>query len=461
MPRKKTEVTETAPALEPMLSEIPAVADTLPTGDNATDVSETAAEPLTAPAVMDESPVPPEENPYPTEPPGESISELASVELSPGPETETRSLTAPAAAEAEAHPAPAADDSKDVEAEETPAEDPAELDPPKGQTIRRVKRAMAANDDAGRTEGINLEEKQPPQNAAAGTQDFYHLDFHALDRDLSPEQRQEWNSIYASYRGRSVMTGTIVGIDPFVLVTRDRKTGERIRHEMLCAVVIPFRVRILIPATEMWAKGKERPDYVLRNMYGASIDFVITMVNREDGYAIASRQLAARTRRYYFSTASSLRRPGSRIKCRVLAVGNRRCLVECYGHDVNLTQRELRYSAIPDLKAEYHNGDELDCLVKEYDAQTGELTISVKEINPNPFDEAPMRHPAGCTRQAVIAGKYAGGVFCNLPDGAVCMCSYAFHYDDASFEVGDAVMVLIQRYEMEKKQIYGKIVAKW
>ena len=26
-----------------------------------------------------------------------------------------------------------------------------------------------------------------------------------------------------------------------------------------------------------------------------------------------------------------------------------------------------------------------------------------------------------------IAGKYAGGVFCNLPDGAIVMCRYSFH----------------------------------
>ena len=297
--------------------------------------------------------------------------------------------------------------------------------------------------------------------ATPAEKDFYHLDFHTLDRGLSPEQRQEWNSIYASYRGRSAMTGTIVGIDRHAINVRDRKTGEMVRHEMYCAIVIPFRVRILIPETEMWTQGQERPSYVLRNMAGAEIDFVILHVDRENGFAIASRRQAARTRRYYFSTMPALHRTGARIPCRVLAVGPRRCLVECYGHDINLTQRELRYAAIPDLREQYHPGQTLECVVKEYDREQEALEISVKETNPNPFDGARERHPVGCTRQAVIAGKYAGGVFCNLPDGAVCMCSYAFHYDDASFEIGDTVMVLIQRYEMTKKQIYGKIVAKW
>ena len=71
-----------------------------------------------------------------------------------------------------------------------------------------------------------------------------------------------------------------------------------------------------------------------------------------------------------------------------------------------------------------------------------------------------LRHPVGCRRRASIAGKYAGGVFCNLPDGAVVMCRYSFHYEDSDFKTGDTVMVVIQRYDEGKKQIFGKIVGK-
>lgn len=119
------------------------------------------------------------------------------------------------------------------------------------------------------------------------------------------------------------------------------------------------------------------------------------------------------------------------------------------------------YTAIPDLREQYHRGNALDCIVKEYDRERGKLVISVKETNPNPFDGAELRHPVGSRRQAEIAGKYAGGVFCNLPDGVVVMCSYSFHYDDAAFAIGDKVIVMLQRYDFSKKQIYGKIVAKW
>lgn len=45
-----------------------------------------------------------------------------------------------------------------------------------------------------------------------------------------------------------------------------------------------------------------------------------------------------------------MNRSGARVKCHVLAVGPRRCLVECGGYDIDLTQREMRYTAIPDLR---------------------------------------------------------------------------------------------------------------
>ena len=152
-------------------------------------------------------------------------------------------------------------------------------------------------------------------------------------------------------------------------------------------------------------------------MMGADINFIITKVDREGGYAIASRRQAARAQRYFFAHRPDLCRTGSRIKCRMLAVGPRRCLVECYGHDVDLTQRELSYTSIADLRETYHPGDELDCIVKDYNAARREFRISVKETESNPFEGAELRHPVGSRRFAVIAGKYGGGVFCNLPEG--------------------------------------------
>lgn len=135
--------------------------------------------------------------------------------------------------------------------------------------------------------------------------------------------------------------------------------------------------------------------------------------------------------------------------------------LDCYGHDLDLTQREMRYAAIPDLRDEYHPGMELESVVKVYDSTKDELIISVKETETNPILGAEQRHPVGSRRLAVISGKYGGGVFCNLPDGVVCMCNYSFQHEDSDFMVGENVMLVVQRYNEEKLQMFGKILSKW
>ena len=213
-------------------------------------------------------------------------------------------------------------------------------------------------------------EEAPPAPPLTDRQSFFALDFHELDRGLSQEERQAWNSIYASFRGHSALSGTVIGADPLSMNVRSKETGQVERRTMYCVVVLVYRVPIYIPATEMWM-GEARPDYVLQNMMGSTIDFIITKVDREGGYAIASRRQAARAQRYFFAHRPDLCGEGSRVKCRLLAVGPRRCLAECYGHDIDLTQRELSYTAIADLRTQYHPGDELDCIVKGYDAPGG------------------------------------------------------------------------------------------
>lgn len=290
---------------------------------------------------------------------------------------------------------------------------------------------------------------------------FYELDFNELDRGLSEEERKEWNSIYASFRGRSAITGTIIGVDLYARYLPRSEARMLENKRELCAVVVPYRIPILIRESEMWELGEERPDFVLRNMVGASIDVIVTKVERTANRAQASRRQASRSQRRFFAAREDLHAVGSRITCRMLAVGPRRCLVDCYGYDLDMTQKEIRYAAIPDLRTEFHPGSEIDCIVKEYHPRTGELIVSAKETEVNPFFGAEERHPVGSRRFAMISGKYGGGVFCNLPDGVTCMCNYSYQHEDADFMVGEHVMLMVQRYDQEKLQMYGKIMSKW
>lgn len=287
------------------------------------------------------------------------------------------------------------------------------------------------------------------------------LDLNKLDQDLTEDERNEWNAIYASYRSKSLLTGKIMGIDTHGFTVRNRETGQTERRRMQCAVIISYRVKVLIPETEMWLPGQERPPYVLRNMSGAEIDYTILDIDREGSVAIGSRRMAVMARRHFFDTAKNGHELGERLTCRILSVGPKRCLVECGGRDMNLSQKDLTYTATPDLRERYHPGQTLDCILKEYDRQTGQLWISVKETTANPFFGAIKRHPIGSRRQAVISGKYGGGVFCTLPDETVCLCLYSTRHSDSDFHIGDTVILAIKQFDHDRNLIYGRILSKW
>ena len=146
-----------------------------------------------------------------------------------------------------------------------------------GEPVPEEAAAEAAEDEylaAGNSEMLDASDEKSERTL------FYELDFNELDRGLSEEERKEWNSIYASFRGRSAITGTIIGVDLYARYLPRSEARMLENKRELCAVVVPYRIPILIRESEMWELGEERPDFVLRNMVGASIDVIVTKVER-------------------------------------------------------------------------------------------------------------------------------------------------------------------------------------
>lgn len=82
-------------------------------------------------------------------------------------------------------------------------------------------------------------------------------------------------------------------MDQEVVTVRNKKTGRREQRSIPCLVVIDYRVKVLIPENEVWFnEATRRPPHVLRSMAGATIDYVITGIDREAGCCIASRRMA-------------------------------------------------------------------------------------------------------------------------------------------------------------------------
>ena len=289
--------------------------------------------------------------------------------------------------------------------------------------------------------------------------DFKDLNLAELDRYLTEPEREEWNAIYASYRSGSVMSGTVVGVDlhEFNVVPKGKKKAEK--KSIRCLIVIQYRVKIIIPETEVFLIDRSTGYHILHSMCGAKVSYVITNIDRESGFALASRKLALE--KIQRANYRRMAKVGEMVDVDVLAVARDLCTVTYNGYDVTVIQRDVSYVSIEDLREVLQPGDVKKAVVKEYNPDEKLLRFSMKEATAHPFDGVETRHPMGSTRLAKIVGKYGGGVFCRLHDGITnVLCSYLSMQYDGDYKIGDYVEIIIQKYNYEKRLVYGKILRK-
>lgn len=279
-----------------------------------------------------------------------------------------------------------------------------------------------------------------------------------LDRELTAEEREEWQAIYASQKSMSVMTGEVSGVDvhEFKIVPKGKR--KAVPQTIRCLIVIKYRVKIIIPETEVFTAETEG-GHVLHSMCGANVPFVVTHIEREAGFAIASRKLALEKMQKLTDRREGL--TGRTVAVDVVSVGRNVCTVNFGGYDVMLAQRDVSYSLVPDLRTKLKPGDRKRAVIKEFNPEEKILTLSIKETTPHPFDGIEMRHPLHSTRIAKIIGKYGGGVFCRLYDDITdVLCSYESMQYDGDYRVGDTVEIVITKYNTDKKLVYGKVLRK-
>ena len=289
--------------------------------------------------------------------------------------------------------------------------------------------------------------------------DFNELNLTQLDKELTEQEREEWQAIYASYRGGSMVTGEVAGVDLHEMSYIPKGEKTSITKTIRCLIIINYRVKVIIPETEVFLTDMETGYHILHSMCGARISYVITHIDREAGFAVASRKMALENMLKAYSRRTI--KEGQVVDVDIIAVGKNVCTVSYRGYDVMLPQRSVTYSVVPDLRETIKPGETRKAVVKSFDKKEGVLELSIKETTPHPFDGIQMRHPIGSTRIAVIVGKYGGGIFCRLSDNITdVLCSYVYMQEDTNFKIGDRVEVVIKRYNDEKKLVFGKILRK-
>jgi len=259
---------------------------------------------------------------------------------------------------------------------------------------------------------------QARQRAAPTTgRDDDLLTISDQERGITPEDSDDvkWNFMAGAARRRTILTGVVAGLE-------DMHT-----YNPIC--VVDFEgVRVIIPAREMfvrnWPEGDEIPienSIMLGRMLGATIDFILVGVDIRNRAAVASRRAAMLQRQARFYDSGRVK-PGIRVACRVIGVGNNRVTVEAVGVDSVISANALSWEWFPDVTDLYSTGDLVVARVLSIlkDDETGEYAVrlSVKAATENPDLPALKKLVPGCNYYGVVTGVHDRLIFVRLQTGA-------------------------------------------
>ena len=268
------------------------------------------------------------------------------------------------------------------------------------------------------------------------------LTINDQERGITPGDSDDvkWNYITGAYSRREILTGIVSGLESL-------ETAHPI-------CVVDFEgVRILIPGRQMfmdeWPANERMPrEFLMRfnRILGATIDFIVVGVDSRNHAAVASRKAALQQRqaKYY---ATGRVKPGIRIACRIIGVGNNRITVEAVGVDTTIYANALSWEWFPDVTDLYSTEDLVVARVLAVDMyeETGEYAVrlSVKAATENPDLPNLRKLVPGSNYYGVVTGVRDQLIFVRLQMG-VNAKTKLFHtkqmpskLDTVSFQVRD------------------------
>ena len=114
---------------------------------------------------------------------------------------------------------------------------------------------------------MKLDNKELLERLSTSRRAFNATAFAELDRNLSDNEREEWNAIYASFSSRSLLRNTVIGLESIPFPTDDKP-----EQVLTCMVVMRHLVKVLIPLPLFWIEPTGiNPNSVI----GADVDYII------------------------------------------------------------------------------------------------------------------------------------------------------------------------------------------
>ncbi|WP_456399393.1 S1 RNA-binding domain-containing protein [Mesoaciditoga sp.] len=145
-----------------------------------------------------------------------------------------------------------------------------------------------------------------------------------------------------------------------------------------------------------------------------------------------------------------------KIKGKVAEITNFGVFIDVGPMTALLPRSEVSWEKSVNLKNMFHVGDEVEALIISKDVPNGKMSLSLKRMKPDPWENIEERYPVGSVVKATISGKASFGLFVKLEDGIKGLVhSTEIPSDDhcKEYKEGEEIEVEVLKIDPEERKI--------
>lgn len=264
---------------------------------------------------------------------------------------------------------------------------------------------------------------------------------HAVPSEEKKEQQLEdqageetdWNVVESLYEGENVITGTVIDYNKGgLLVCGDKFQG-------FVPVSHLDEVLTLESDDERIAK--------LENYVGCRLFLKVIECDQRRGRIVLSER-AAQTEPGQRQKLLDDLEIGQKVKGRVTNITDFGVFVDLGGVEGLVHISELSWGRVMHPKNHLQINDMIDVLILQVNRNQCRVSLSVKQLSPNPWNDVDQRYPKGKTLKGTITEIVRYGAFARLEDGLEGL----IHISEMGFQVNeplDKIFTEGQQVEVE------------
>lgn len=198
----------------------------------------------------------------------------------------------------------------------------------------------------------------------------------------------------------------------------------------------------------------------MESMLGGLLVFRVLHIEQEGCLVLLSRRLALQS--MADATWSKLR-IGQKVIATTKKVLKWHAFCDIGGIVATLPVNEIINGHLTDARTMLRENTTYEVLIKSLDKESGRVILSMKELTSDPWLNAIRLYHKGSRHMARITGLLpGGGFFVQLEPGVDLLTPRPLFSltGGPQVAIGDRVLVAIQRLDMDKRRIHGKILLK-